>query len=651
MNGIQITQLYAGPFYSYAIQGILGKLWGWGENIDYILGNNDEGEDGKKKDGGTGGIMGIFKRNVDRIINKDSSSSYKKTTYYKPIELRANKELVKISGELQDFSKQLISNINNNPILEISIKSKIKKIACGGNHSLMLTLTGEMFSWGFGEVGQLGLGKDKKVAIKPIRINLEGDRLVSKIYAGYANSMCIIQKTNEVLIWGDGSKGQLCSDKKSSDIPIVIDDLNGRGIYKGTLGYNNAACITKDGKLYVWGSNDTHKLGIDSHNDYEAIPRMIESLSGVVKVSLGFQHSAAILMNEDLYTWGHNFYGQLGLGDTLTRDEPKKVEFNDLKFTKVKCSYSHTLALEKKGLVYVWGKGGVNLSELGKNKNSPDIIEEMKQYKIASIKVGENFSFLLTNNGTLFGFGDNSYYQISATDPIDKPIIRNPKELKLVSNNNNIAIKIIKIFIGYDHCFCITDSGETFAWGNCSSHRLTEDYGTIQLKIPKEVILFKQNNLTTNKKDKLEIGHTSNYSENKQIIDFIKNNYQKEHFQSMKNIFWVLDSLDSKYDDVKLIENDWNLNNVLYEGLNKLSENLPVIDTNQIMHYQKLLRFRFRSIGIFKNYNSQDLRPDIIINNMDEIENIFTLLYLHPCFISAYFESGIAENYFYHFYN
>ncbi len=82
-----------------------------------------------------------------------------------------------------------------------------------------------------------------------------------------------------------------------------------------------------------------------------------------------------INLNGELFTWGHGHYGQLGHGDTESRDEPKKVEFNALQYKKIKCGTHNTLAIDKKGMVYIWGRGGTNLNmDPEKHKKLPDLV-------------------------------------------------------------------------------------------------------------------------------------------------------------------------------------------------------------------------------------------------------------------------------------
>lgn len=70
-----------------------------------------------------------------------------------------------------------------------------------------------------------------------------------------------------------------------------------------------------DENQYVWSfGKGTHgRLGHGNDQNSEE-PKMIEGLRNISKISAGCRHGAAVGMNGDLYTWGFNFYEQLGLG-------------------------------------------------------------------------------------------------------------------------------------------------------------------------------------------------------------------------------------------------------------------------------------------------------------------------------------------------
>ena len=88
---------------------------------------------------------------------------------------------------------------------------------------------------------------------------------------------------------------------------------------------------------------------------------------------MGLNHVGVITTNGELYTWGHGFYGQLGHNDLTTYKLPKRVEFAEIKFDKIKCGTYQTLAIDKREMVYIWGRALTNLS-LDKNKLRPEMV-------------------------------------------------------------------------------------------------------------------------------------------------------------------------------------------------------------------------------------------------------------------------------------
>ncbi|XP_040267199.1 RCC1 domain-containing protein 1 isoform X3 [Bufo bufo] len=132
----------------------------------------------------------------------------------------------------------------------------------------------------------------------------------------------LVTSDGKVLTWGAGRYGRMCHFKESGD-------------------------------LYCWGWNESGQLGLPSKalqqervtsnegpsgcqveddSDYIAIqpfPALIDlpQETEAAKISCGSRHTAALNRCGELYTWGWGKYGQLGHGDTKTRDQPKRVEF------------------------------------------------------------------------------------------------------------------------------------------------------------------------------------------------------------------------------------------------------------------------------------------------------------------------------------
>ena len=126
-----------------------------------------------------------------------------------------------------------------------------------------------------------------------------------------------------------------------------------------SLGYNHSAAITLNGDLYLWGDNYCGQIGNHSRRNAN---EPVKIMSNVKEVSLGDRHSAAIKEDGRLYLWGDNYFGQLGnymSGGDITSfdqgiesDEPIMIMSN-IKSVSLGCD--HSAAVTDSGYLYLWG--------------------------------------------------------------------------------------------------------------------------------------------------------------------------------------------------------------------------------------------------------------------------------------------------------
>jgi alpha-tubulin suppressor-like RCC1 family protein len=100
----------------------------------------------------------------------------------------------------------------------------------------------------------------------------------------------------------------------------------------------------KNGELYSFGHNTFGQLG-NSSNEHSVSPVKVGTKSDWVKVKAGNYHSLALDSSGALWSFGANNYGQLGLGDNINRNIPTKVSgvwqaFEDFNFSNLSSSSS-----------------------------------------------------------------------------------------------------------------------------------------------------------------------------------------------------------------------------------------------------------------------------------------------------------------------
>lgn len=245
----------------------------------------------------------------------------------------------------------------------------VAEVHCGRYHTIARTTTGLIFTWGGGKNGRLGHG-DEKIRAQPTCVeSLMRHRAVS-ITAGYHNNL-VLTATGEVWSWGWGAHGQLgLGDTEDRDEPTVISELSQEGICSLSCGDRHSFAVTMDGRVFGWGSNEFGQLGRGKKGDTMLRPEMIEGLHGlmVVAISSGDRHSAAVTNTGAVYTWGCGSDGQCGHGNFRDVARPKLVEHLVSKFIiDVKCGHNFTMVMTSGREVYAWGNN--TYGQLGNNGN------------------------------------------------------------------------------------------------------------------------------------------------------------------------------------------------------------------------------------------------------------------------------------------
>lgn len=89
-------------------------------------------------------------------------------------------------------------------------KKPIHKIACGAYHSLAIDSEGSLYAWGEAISGATGTGLKVKEP-KPVKLDITIDaqnRKVVKVAGGFSHSLCLTE-SGELFSWGLNVKGQV----------------------------------------------------------------------------------------------------------------------------------------------------------------------------------------------------------------------------------------------------------------------------------------------------------------------------------------------------------------------------------------------------------------------------------------------------------
>ena len=296
-------------------------------------------------------------------------------------------------------------------------------VAGGLNHNLVINKTGELWVWGRGSYGRIGDGSTNVHRNSPKKLPLRSSTGLSvkwkKADGGGAHSMAITE-TGELYTWGNNSAAQLGDGTTvNKHIPTRI------GIgkkWKEVVASNiSSVAITETGELYAWGSNDNGRLG-DGSTTQRTSPVKINHTTGssVTKwkaIAAETDHVLAITETGELYTWGGNGNGQLGDGTTTQRTSPVKISHPTApgtKWKKLGTGENHSLAITETGELYAWGLN--NFGQLGDgttiNRNIPTRISDSTNWEEV---FGGKFHSLASKKNSehlVYSWGGNQFGQL-----------------------------------------------------------------------------------------------------------------------------------------------------------------------------------------------------------------------------------------------
>lgn len=139
---------------------------------------------------------------------------------------------------------------------------------------------------------------------------------------------CVDQANGTVQCVGENTDGQLGAGTfgvpPDKFTPKTVDTsaLTASGTLQGTLhgvstGVRHACAIDDAGQAYCWGDGGNGKLGrgIGITSD-SAVPQLVAGGLSFRAIAAGGEHTCAIATNNQIFCWGDNSFGQIGLGDS-----------------------------------------------------------------------------------------------------------------------------------------------------------------------------------------------------------------------------------------------------------------------------------------------------------------------------------------------
>lgn len=300
------------------------------------------------------------------------------------------------------------------------------------------------------------------------------------------NSNCAPSSNNLTYCWGYSGTGQFANSIEGEELaryptPVSTDSSfaisNAKEISTGQL---HACAITKDGKIYCWGNNDSGQLGNGSGkiSSTPTIVNMSGALSGktIKDVELNMNSSCAIASNDLAYCWGYGANGQLGNGAGSGSSSPVQVSMPGALASEtiksITLGWTHGCAIATDDAVYCWGDNSEG--QLGNGSTTQSLVPTpvtttgaLSGLGAKAVTAGRNFTCIIASNDRPYCWGAGASGQLgnSASVQSTTPVA--------VTSSGVLNGKVLTtISSGWLNTCAASSDGKVFCWGYGGSGQL-----------------------------------------------------------------------------------------------------------------------------------------------------------------------------------
>lgn len=320
---------------------------------------------------------------------------------------------------------------------------------------------------------------------------------------------CIVLSDNLVKCFGMGADGQLGNEAidnigdgvgASVATSIAVALGTGRTVRSISAGASHTCALLDNATVKCWGSGLYGRLGYeDSTNKGDSTGQMGDSLPAValgtgrtaLQITVGSQHSCALLDNYSVKCWGRGTYGQLGIGSTATigdgagemGDSLVAVAFAAGRSARfIAAGSNHTCAILDNASVVCWGRGSSGQLGQGAITNIGHSVLATVAAALAidlgsgrtalALSAGDAHTCAILDNATIkcWGFGASGRLGSGATNNVGDGAGEMGNSLGIVDVGASRTARVISA--GIAHTCAVLDNSTVKCWGDGTNGRL-----------------------------------------------------------------------------------------------------------------------------------------------------------------------------------
>lgn len=421
------SKVYSGAYSCAVAIKTDGTLWAWGNNANGTLG-----------DGTT--------------VNKSSPIQIGTLTTWSKVYLKAlsvialkNDGTVWVWGLNSSGQLGLNDTTNRSSPVQIGLLNNYTDVKIGETLSIFTSSDG--YNWSSGPaavIGQVGATNFSTPQVVDL-----GTRKYASV-AGLSTAMVAVSNDKKLWGWGANNVGQVGDGTTiERSLPTQVGTLtNWKSVYAN--GASTASAIKTNGSLWTWGSNSNGELGNNTWGTANQVLRIPTQFTNLQYSDVSYGTGGLYVSGGALYACGNNLNYQLGDGTTVWKSSPVQIG-TQTNWSKVSAGKDFSLAIKTDGTLWAWGNNaGYIQGPFATNLANTTAYSSPIQIALSYGTLGNSgysryATHALTQEGYLVGWGRNPNYQVgnnSTTGDISGPIIIDTNVWSSVSDGSSTSMGI-----------------------------------------------------------------------------------------------------------------------------------------------------------------------------------------------------------------
>jgi alpha-tubulin suppressor-like RCC1 family protein len=389
---------------------------------------------------------------------------------------------MQVEGKMKNFSKPGSRFLSLRPaltvllfVLSVSFTSAVaygQSLPTGPDawSSSAINADGTLFVWGFDQYNHTVVWNKIAQDSTPVIVAFPNGTAVTA-WTSVANApgfTLALGNDGNVYAWGSNGKGQLGNGTTAdTNMPVRVQLPTGITATAIAVGDSTGYALASDGNIYAWGLNDVGELGVGttstSANPTPAAVTLPAGVTSWKKLGASRYSALAIGNNDSLYAWGVNGSGQLGIKNKVNQYSPVGVHVPPGVVAAIPIGGQATMGfVDTSGNFY--GMGFNTQGMLGNGTTSaPDtpvvVIKPSGVSRWKAAIYGSKFAMGIGDNDSLYAWGQGGTGQLGNGV---SSVGTNTLPLKVGLPSGSTAILIAA---GNTHAFAVDQNDSVYAWG------------------------------------------------------------------------------------------------------------------------------------------------------------------------------------------